>query len=309
MEHTEGTGRYSSIREQTMSIPKNQHYIPQMLSKRFTDQEGKLYVFDKSQPNKSIQKKDPRKTFVRRHLYTQLEEDGTRDASVESEFLAPLESDANPVIEKIVCAARREQLPNLSSDEKDIWVKFFYILFARVPDRIYKASYMVRQMVLERIDIVSRSRPLNDLERSVRDNPETMNRHLKNGSVQNLLMSPSGEVSEFLAETRIVVVVIDKPNSERSFVIGSNPVVGLSYPEGSHIADPNATVWLPLASDVAVSSCPGKSDKVVSANDRHIRAINKGIFQQSTVIAGCSRELIESLLSEEARNFGAITET
>ena len=42
-----------------MSTPKNQHYIPQMLLKRFTNREGKLYVFDTSYRDKGIQKKDP----------------------------------------------------------------------------------------------------------------------------------------------------------------------------------------------------------------------------------------------------------
>lgn len=276
-----------------MSTPKNHHYIPQMLSKRFVNQEGKLYVYDKYHPDKGVQKKDPKKTFVRRHFYSQEEEDGTLDVSVETGFLAPLESDASPVLEKIVNAVRRGQTPNLSSDEKDIWVKFFYILFARVPDRIDKASDVVRQIVLAKIDFASQLRPLNDLELSVRNSPETMNKHLKNGGIQNLPMSTSGKVFEFLAETRNVVAVINKPNLERSFVIGSNPVVRASYPEGFHIADPDAEVWLPLASDVAVSPWPGENDEVISANDRLIRAINRSVFEQSTVIAGCSREVIE----------------
>lgn len=291
-----------------MSRPKNHHYIPQMLSKRFANQEGKLFVFDKSHLGKGVQKKDPKKTFVRRQLYTQVAEDGTRNVEVETKFFAPLESDASPVLEKIVNAARRGQTPNLSPGEKDIWLRFYYGLFARVPDRLEVASDEVRQIVRTWILFVSQLRSLNDLERSVWDNPETMNRHLKNGSIQNLLMPPLEEVAGFLAETRIVVAVIRKPKSNRSFVVGSNPVVGLSYPEGSHIADPNATVWLPLARYVAVSPCPGEGDKVVSANDRHIRAINRSVYEQSTVIAGCSRELIESLLGEEARTVGATTE-
>ena len=276
-----------------MSRPKNQHYIPQMLSKRFANQEGKLYVYDKSHSDKGVQKKDPKKTFVRRHLYTQLEEDGTRDASVETEFLAPLESDASPVIEKIVNAARRRQPPNLSPVEKDILLRFYHGLFARVPDRLDVASDEARQTILAKIHFASQLRPLNDLERSVRDNPETMNRHLKNGSIQNLQMSPSGDVSGFLAKMRIVVAVIRKPKPKRCFVVGSNPVVGLSYPQGSHLSVPAVEVWLPLARDVAVFPCPWEIDKVISANDKRIRAINKGIFQQSTVIAGCSRKLIE----------------
>ena len=284
-----------------MRRPKNHHYIPQMLLKRFTNHEGKLYVYDKSHRDKGIQKKDPKKTFVRRHFYTQVEDDGTRDASVETEFLSRLENDVSPVIEKIVSAARRGSSPNLSPAERDIWIKFYYLLFARVPDRLENAAEEVRQIVHARIASASQSRLLNDLELSVQNDPETMDRHLKNGSIQNLQMSPSGEVYEFLSKCRFVIAAIRKPKSGRNFVIGSNPIVSLSDLEVPYIVDPHAEVWFSLARDVAVSFCPGEGDQIISATKRHIESINWSVFNKSTVIAGCSSELIESLLDEESR--------
>ena len=278
-----------------MNRPKNHHYIPQMLLKRFTNQEGKLYVYDRCHPEKGIQKKDPKKTFVRRHLYTQVKEDGTRDVEVETKFLAPLESDVSPVIEKIVNAARRGNPPNLTPDEKGIWIRFFYSIFARVPDTLNPATDIVRHMILAEIQLARQSRPLNDLEQAVLDSPETMERHLTNGRIQHLQMSLSSEVSELLTNTRIAAAVIRKMKPVRSFVIGSNPVVKLTYPGRSHLADPTVEVWLPLARDVTVSPCPGESDKVISVKGRHIESINRSLFMQSTVIAGCSQELVESI--------------
>ncbi len=291
-----------------MSRPKNHHYIPQMLSKRFANQEGKLFVYDKHHPDKGVQKKDPKKTFVRRHFYSQEEEDGTRDVSVETQFLAPLESDASPVLEKITNAARRGNPPNLSPDEKDIWVRFFYNLFVRVPETRTNYKEELRQEILREIDFIRQFRPLTDLEQSMIDDEETMERLFRNSSIQSVRMTHVKEVFEILSEKRIGVAVIRKPKLKRSFVIGSNPVVKMSNPERSHLADPTVEVWLPLARDVAVSPCPGDRDKVVSANDRHIREINKSIYQQSTVIAGCSRDLIESLLGEEAGMFRTTAE-
>ena len=291
-----------------MNIPKNHHYIPQMLLKRFTNQEGKLYVYDRCHPEKGIQKKDPRKTFVRRHLYTQVEEDGTRDVSVETEFLAPLESDASPVIEKIANAARRGVPPNLSPDEKDIWVVFSYIQFKRVPETREKYKEEIRQEILREIDFIGQFRPFTDRELSILDDEETMERLFRNSSIQSVQKPLSKEGAEILLAKRIGVAVIRKPKPKRSFVIGSNPVVKLSHPKRSHLSDPTVEVWLPIARDVAVSPCPGESDKVISLQDRHIESINRSAFKQSTVIAGCSRELIESLLGEEARIIRATAE-
>ena len=275
-----------------MSKPKRHHYIAQMHSKRFADPDGILYVFDKRFPHKGVQRRTPRNLFVEGDFYTQFDDEGTKDVSMETEFLAPLEGKASPVIEKIVNAARRGDLPNLSPVEKDIWVKFSYNQFVRVPETREKYKEEIFQEIRSKIDFIGRFRPFTDRELSILDDEETMERLFRNSSIQSVRMT-SVKVFGVLSEKRIGVAVIRNPKPKRSFVIGSNPVVKMSHPERSHLADPTVEVWLPLARDVAVSPCPGKSDKIVSANDRHIRAINKSVFQQSEVIAGCSRELIE----------------
>ena len=292
-----------------MSRPKRHHYIAQMHSKRFTDPDGILYVFDKRFPQKGVQKRTPRNLFVEGDLYTQFDETGTKDVSVETEFLAPLEGKAGPVIEKIVSAARRGDTPNLSVAEKDVWVEFTYIQFKRVPERREKNKEEIFEEIRREIDFIGQFRRNADHELSILDDEETMERLWRNISIQSVQQPLSREGAAILLEKRIGVAVIRKLKLKRSFIVGSNPVVKMSNPGRSHLADPTVELWLPLARDVAVSPCPGERDKVVYANDRHIREINKSIFQQSTVIAGCSRELIESLLGKEARTVLATTET
>lgn len=276
-----------------MSRPKRHHYIAQMHSKRFADPGGILYVFDRRVPHKGVQKRTPRNLFVEGDLYTQFDEKGTKDVSVETEFLAPLEGKASPVIEKIVSAARQGDPAKLSPDQKDIWVEFTYIQFKRVPERREKHKEEIFQEIRREIDFIGQFRRFTDHELSILDDEETMERLWRNISIQSVQKPLSKEGAEIFLEKGIGVAVIRNPKPKRSFVIGSNPVVKMSNPERPHLADPTVELWLPLARDVAVSPCPGESDKVVSANDRHIRTINKSIFQQSTVIAGCSRELIE----------------
>ncbi len=288
-----------------MSKPKRHHYIAQMHSKRFTDPDGILYVFDKRFPQKGIQKRTPRNLFVEGDFYTQFDEKGTKDVSVETEFLAPLEDKASLVIEKIITAARRGDPPNLSPDEKDIWVVYVYIQFKRVPETREKYNEEVFQEILREADFRRRFRTFTDRELSILEDEVKMERLFRNSSVQSVQQPLSKEGAEIFLEKRIGVAVIRNSKPKRSFVIGSNPVVKMSHPERSHLADPTVELWLPLARDVAVTPCPGDRDKVVSANDRHIREINKSIFQQSTVIAGCSREVIESLLGEKERTIRA----
>ena len=278
-----------------MSRPKRHHYVAQMHSKRFAGPDGILYVYDKRFPDKCVQKRTPRNLFVEGDFFTQFDDKGAKDTSVETEFLARLEGKASPVIEKIVTSARRGHPPNLSSDEKDIWVKFSYVQIKRAPETREKYKEEVFQDVLREIDFIGRYRQFTDRELSILNDEETMERLWRNGIIHNVRMRFEKGVYEILSEKRIGVAVIRKPKPKRSFVIGSNPVVKMSRPERSHLADPTVELWLPIARDVAVTPCPGKGDKVVSVKDRHIESINRSIFQQSTVIAGCSRELIESL--------------
>ena len=284
-----------------MSIPKDQHYIPRMLLKRFTDKEGNLYFFDKENPKRGIRKRAPKNLFHGRHLYTMVEEDGTQDASVETEYLAVLESEASPIIEKIVSGARRGFSPDLSSWEKDVWVTFFYKQFGRVPETRETHTEKIRQEILREIEFIGHFLPFTDRELSMLDDEETMERLFKNSAIQSVRLPTPKEVYEILSAKHICAAVVRQPKPKRSFVIGSIPVLKLSHPERSHLADPTVEVWLPLARDVAVTPCPGERAKLISIQDRHIRSINKSIFQQSTVIAGCSREIIESLLGEGER--------
>lgn len=281
-----------------MSIPKDQHYIPRMLLKRFTDKEGNLHFYDKEKPAKGVRKRAPKNLFYERHLYTQVEEDGTRDASVETEFLSRLENDASSVIEKIVSAAWRGNPPNLSSAERDIWVTFSFVQFKRVPERLEKHKEETFQETRREIDFIGHFRPFADHELLILRDEEKMERFWRNISIQIVQKPLSKEGAEIFLEKRIGVAVIRKPKPKRSFVIGSSPVVKLSNPGQTHLADPSVEVWLPLARDVAVSPCPGERDQVISVRDRHVKSINRSVFQQSTVIAGCSRDLIETVVGE-----------
>lgn len=69
-----------------MNIPKRHHYVPQMLLKHFTDERGYLYYFDKSREAPRVRKGAPLSLFKKDHLYSSLESDGTRDASLEMAF-------------------------------------------------------------------------------------------------------------------------------------------------------------------------------------------------------------------------------
>jgi hypothetical protein len=279
------------------SIPKRHHFIAEMVLQRFTDEDGVLFFFDKRNRAKGVLATAPRNLFCQTHLYSIKQKDGALDVRLERSY-AQLESLAQPIIEKIVSSVRVCHRPNLTAEEREIWDMFFYHQWKRVPD--------VRREILGRLDVKStieeavaffeaNARPLTAREAGDLQDPQWLERLKQNASVDALKQS-SQEVLAILRQKGLCFAVIQKPN--KAFIIGSRPVVKLTLPGREHLADSTVEVWLPIASDVAVTPAPipARSELVREIRDDSvIRYINRATFKQSTVIAGKSQRLIASL--------------
>lgn len=279
-----------------MNIPKRQHYVSQMQLRRFTNAQGQLYFFSKRFPEKGVLTSGPKKLFHERHLNTRYDKEGVKDVSVELAFAA-LEGQANRVIEKIVVAARNRLKPNLASNEKALWDLFFSYQWKRVPD-LYRQTRIFDDLDDWLEEFLARYeatvRPLSDDERQAMQDPDVRNRIKQNAKV-DATVTPSQEVLRILDQKGLCIAIISKPT--KSFVIGSYPIVKLTHPGRAHLADPTVEVWLPIASDIAITPAlsAGTEKLVEIKEDRHIRKINEATFKQSTMIAGRSKALIQSL--------------
>lgn len=116
-----------------MSTPKLQHYIPQMILRRFADQNGLLYCYSCVDPQRPVWVSKTANVFAENHLYTLLNDDDEADVSIEKEFSA-LEGRVSVIIDRIVEAALTKQIPQLRGDEREIWLQFLVLQQRRVPD-------------------------------------------------------------------------------------------------------------------------------------------------------------------------------
>ena len=89
-------------------------------------------------------------------------------------------------------------------------------------------------------------------------------------------------------------MVIRKKN--KSFVIGSRPVLQLFPDSSDSVPRTFVAMWFPLAYDVAVAYGEGEGGLMEFTKDRELRRFNEGIFRQSQAIAGRSDKLIASLV-------------
>ena len=81
-----------------VSNPKRHHYVPKMLLQNFTDDNGRLYVFDRRLPEKGVRISSPKQAFVENNMYLQYAYGGgEKDYSIEHS-LSQLEGYASLVI-------------------------------------------------------------------------------------------------------------------------------------------------------------------------------------------------------------------
>src|SRR5258708_4915975 len=90
-----------------------------------------------------------------------------------------------------------------------------------------------------------------------------------------------------------------KTPANRSFVLGSSPVVKLTPANQTQLDAPEVEVWLAIDPNVAVVLAGDAGLAIqVSLHPHTVRAINKSVVKQSDMFAGRDRRLVASLAAE-----------
>ena len=273
-----------------MSNPKRQHYIPRMLLKHFVDSRGHLHFLDKDSLEKGVRAQNPKTLFYERHLYSFFDSDGERDYSTERR-LAKIEDKASPIVEKIVENARKNDLPDFTAHEKEVWVEFFYMLWRRLPALRDRSTSNQIQLEKNQKDY----RIIRGIAETEPIDLKEMEEFLKQQSWPRAIQQSNELVENRILPTlrRMSLWVAVLSNRQSGFVIGSYPI--LKVRPDLDLDHPDAEVWMPLAHDVAVILIHDRLEILWNPDDRFTQKLNGEVFDQSTIVAGRSREQIESL--------------
>jgi hypothetical protein len=279
-----------------MSTPKRHHFVPRMLLNNFTDEDGYLHWRFLNGRHETLRRGRPDEVFFENHLYSTMTEDGAKDARIEQQFLAVLESDAAPAMRAILEAARASKPPVLTDDQRASWIAFFLTQWRRTPDRQKAVLPDAKGMELleEILEEVRQALPWRLAEIGRLSTENAKRRALRNARIDGLRQL-NVKILEVLEHRGIAVLRIVKPR--RSFVIASNPVAKMTSEGRNDLSDISAEMWLPIASDVAVGIGNGSREVLLIelADERPVRQINQAIARQSSAIAGCSAALVASV--------------
>jgi hypothetical protein len=276
---------------------KNNHYVAQMLLKRFKSATGELFYFNKEKPEKGIAHRKTDRIFSGSHIYTAYDKNGKADVTLESEFYKQLDNTTSPIIDKVIAAARAGQLPSLTAVERSLWDKFFAHQWQRTPDfhnkiLILKDAKAALHWSIARYE--EKYGPVSDEQRLSLLEDVEMERIQQSAKVA-ALRRDGPRVIGALASRGIAIARISNPDI--SFVIGSLPIARFQRP-GLGLDDESVEAWFPISHDIAVSPrFVSTAEKLVEVGDDHVQIINRQIYRQSTEVAGRSMKQLEALVS------------
>ncbi len=276
-----------------MSTPKRHHYIPRMLLKNFVDRDHNLH-WSFTDDRRGLKKARVEGVFVERHLYSVIGRDGDRDPAIEAE-LSRIEGDAAKVLDTILTAARAGRPPDLSTQEKSVWYRFFLVQWRRTPElqQSVASDAVLGALFDSAIELVLTKFPERADE--VKEFTPAERARMIHNIRTEIVLETKPNVEKLLEERGIMIMRIER--DDKAFVIGSRPVVVFNGSESNGLHDPNSEMWLPVASDIAIGPGTGGVKLGFLAADSAIRTMNREITCQSSVIAGCSPDLIRSLTS------------
>ncbi len=286
------------------SFPKSQHIVPRTLLNRFCDNDGWLWVGIRDRSD--VFRQRPERVFTQNHIYTRYAYDGAPPSAEHEETLAILESDAAPVISRIVGCARRIEPPELSPTELVALQRFVLSLACRTPESRQRVSRRLSDG--EFYDIVRRraeqqgfeglsdthgfyaDAKIRELAKRIRHNADAS---FAAGADPRL----AAEEGKFITETGVRFAVIQAPS--KSLVIGSH---GITNCDPRLVGGYLAGAVLPIAHDVVAHITPWPCTagllvlKDTAESSKLIDTVNAATAAQSSMIAGRSQTLIRSLL-------------
>ena len=286
----------------TSNLPTATHYIPKFLLRNFVDHSGFLCILDKK--TGKLYKNTPENAFFENHL-TRMYDFESGEYSYEAEkMLSDIESQAAPVVCKIINCARERQNPSLSSIERRYWSLFYQSMCRRNPEfaeemlrhdeRFDDVFYMACERLLRQHGMKVPNREHLDLNPMLSEAKNHMKKNNKSRFASGDHELLQADAERFARETGLLIAVIQQPR--RSFVIGSHSVANVSR---VHNGDRTYGSWLPIAYDVIVTSTSSPETErmllIDSNQDYFITKINTASFRQSRFVAGRSESLIHSL--------------
>ncbi|MBX3576385.1 MAG: DUF4238 domain-containing protein [Rhizobiaceae bacterium] len=270
--------------------PRRHHYIPRMILRNFTDDNGGLHFWRRAFAIGAVKVTTPDNLFVEDDLYTVVGEQGERDVSLEYGF-SRLESAGAVFLSQLLGIVRAGKRPTMGDDVWEFLHHFRYYSDKRSP--AWHSRFLSNDefaAVLEEAEIRHR---WTDADRDCIADPEHADRIKRNSRI---VAQASGPPEELLLEMRRRGLAVYMAPQNAAFVLGDHPTAMATVGPAAEDAPDGQISFTPIASDVALGyHSQAKLVHVERLTRQQLRTMNEAMTRQSMMIAGRSRDLIASL--------------
>ena len=312
--------------------PKDQHFVPRVHLKRFADQNGHLWHFDKTKLKKGVEPRNPKSIFWLKHHNTLIGENNEKNFEIELE-LSKIETCFSDISEELIKKVLGGIDPSSDHESCRFMRQYFQLQYRRTPDREASLAPLIpdnqfhistlKKTMQREIGIEFTDSELSIFIRYNNGEQSIMHEHIavyrkllgevalnkSDGEIANLLESEiaknaaaSGKIAARYAPIREVDHIFGKPNMwfvrlgrNNSFLVGSSPIA-LTNQKINQKGSPLSGAVFPLSSSVAMVL--GPSDwpyRLENVDDKpSVRTINTIIANQSTSFASQTRNLTRS---------------
>lgn len=266
--------------------------------RHFTDANEQLWFWRRNFAKGEVRTNATQNLFVVRDLYTLVHPDGTEDMALEN-FFADMEGTGAKFIDDLAAIVRGGDIPKLDQGAWFFWDHFFYYQLKRTPGAInaFAEQFNFDNKIAETVEKIRTARAENGRDP---DEAGLADRIAKNAIILAQAARPSEEVLAQFAQMGLAIYRIT--DSARSFIIGDVPGATARFRQ-PHGGWTHKTLFLPLTWDIAVGQLARpRAVEIIDVDMEQVRRMNEASAARSTVIAGRSRALVESL----SRNIGYV---
>jgi hypothetical protein len=276
-----------------MNNPKKQHFVPEMLSKRFARPDGRFFFHDRRLDDNLIRPTTPSNILHQRYLYSPTNAKGDRDFSLEHRY-GQIEAAANALFDCMEQVLERGVAPVLQGTNRDLLDLFIYEQWRRVPDMHDQA--LAHEGFRSRIgtaisDYEQRYGPLPDDRKA--ELVESLNERDVLKEIPGRALKKSSGVVRRAFRNKTLVIAEAPSNTE--YIIGSYNVVKTSHGP-TDLNDGSVEIWLAFTPRFAavLQGQKNAAPHVLSDADQ-VHAINSAVAAKSSIIASKNVALIEAL--------------
>ena len=287
------------------NLPRRQHFMPQMILKHFADAKGVLWVGHRDTGH--VFRQSQRKTFVQKDLYTRYSySGGSPDAEYERR-LSRIESEASPVLDRIIDEVRNRRVPDLSQCEHLTVQQFVFSLARRTPEsqkrvsgnqdakEVFFQAAAALPGYMENVGMLDK-----DSLFEIEGVPALAKKVLHNVNADFAADDRTDRLHEeqqFCAATKLLFGLLEP--SEHEFVIGSHGITITRTPTPSQSHSTRYETVLPIAPDTIVrfTSLAQHNDLRILTSGSVVERINRSTLHLSQQIAGRSQSVVSSLVT------------